>query len=614
MTGGAHRAPRIPARFWHGWGDRAAALRHVPALLRLVWTSGRGVVAGAWACRIAGALIPAAMLAVSKRIFDAVQVVSAGGGLPPEFWGLVAAEGALALLGGLLGRATGFLDGLLADRFTRHISLRLMAHGASLDLMTYESPAFQDTLERARQQATDRVAMVHAIGSVAQQLIVFASLSLTLLYFSPWLLLALVLGVVPAFIGESHYAFLGYSLGLRQTPARRRLDYLRTLGTSKDSAKELKLFHLGGFVTREYERVSNELYGENLALSRRHLFAGAWLSTISTGSYYAAYAYVVYQTVQGQLTWGTLQLLAGSIAGATASVQSIFSTVSNIADQALFLTDLVAFFDVTPGIAAAPSRCLPAPRPIRDGVLFERVSFAYPDSARPILNGLDFRFSCGERVALVGENGEGKTTLVKLLTRLYDPTAGRILLDGVDLRDYDVDDLHRIIGVTFQDFVRYEMTARENIGVGLLDAAGDQARIEHAARMSLADEVIDRLPHRYDQLLGRRFEGGQDLSGGEWQRLALARAYMRDAQLLILDEPTAALDARAEADVFDRFADLAAGKMALLISHRFSTVRMADRIVVLAGGRIHEEGTHDDLMARGGRYAELFELQAASYR
>jgi ATP-binding cassette subfamily B protein len=488
-----------------------------------------------------------------------------------------------------------------------------MEHAARLDLTAYENPAFHDQLERARVQATDRIAMIHAIGAVAQQSIVAVSLSLSILYFSPWLLLALVLAVVPAFLGESHFAFLGYSLNLRQTPVRRQLDYLRVLGASKESAKELKLFGLAGYITGQYAQLSDELYTQNVALARRRLVVGGLLSLLSTGSYYVAYAYVIYRTVTGELSWGSLQFLAGSIAGASASIQGIFATFSSIADQSLFLTDLVAFFRVKPTLAAA-AHAVPAPRPIRDGFVFENVSFAYPGNARPVIDHLDFRLSPGERIALVGENGQGKTTLVKLITRLYDPTGGRILLDGVDLREYDIEDLHREIGVIFQDFVRYEMSARQNIAVGRLHAADDEWRIRKAAGRSLAHDVITRLPGEYDQLLGRRFDGGVDLSGGEWQKVALARAYLRDAQLLILDEPTAALDARAEFEVFERFAELTAGKMALLISHRFSTVRMADRIVVLAGGRIEEDGHHDSLIARGGRYARMFELQAASYR
>jgi ATP-binding cassette subfamily B protein len=453
--------------------------------------------------------------------------------------------------------------------------------------------------------------MVQALGTVAQQVIAAVSLSVGIVWFSPWLLVVLVLAVLPAFLGESHFAFEGYSLNIRQTPVRRQLDYLRTLGASKESAKELKLFDLSGFLCGEYARLSNQLYDENVRLARRRLWAGAALSLLSTAAYYGAYAYVIYRTVAGELTWGSLQFLAGALAGASTNIQNIFSTFSSIADQSLFLTDLVEFLRVEPRIASKPD-ALPAPRPMFQGFRFDRVSFAYPGNARQVLDRLDLEIAPGERIALIGENGQGKTTLVKLLTRLYDPTAGRILLDGVDLREYRIEELHHQIGVIFQDFVRYEMTARANIGAGRIDAV--EIAIRQAARQSLADQVVERLPHGYDQLLGRRFEGGVDLSGGEWQKMALARAYLRDAQILILDEPTASLDARSEYEVFQRFADLTMGRMALLISHRFSTVRMADRIVVLENGRIAEEGSHQQLVALGGRYSGMFELQASSYR
>ena len=553
------------------------------------------------------------MLTVSKSILDAVQVRFTTGALRDDFWWLVGLECALAVFGAVLGRTSGFLDALFADRFTRHVSVRVMGHAASLDLATYEDPAFHDTLDRARVQATDRIAMVQALGNLLQQGIAVVTLSASIFYFSPWLLLLLVLAVVPAFVGESHFAFLGYSLNIAQTPIRRRLDYLRQLGASKEGAKELKLFGLAPFITGEYTRLSDDLYRQNVGLARRRLFAGALLSIVSTGSYYGAFAYVVFRTINGELSLGSLTFLAGAIGGASSGIQSVFSTFSSIADQSLFLTDLVDFLRVQPAIVSKPD-ALPGPRPMKDGIVFERVSFAYPGNPRPILDRLDLHIGLGERIALVGANGQGKTTLVKLLARLYDPTGGRILLDGVDLRDYRVADLHRDIGVIFQDFMRYDMTARENIAVGRIEAPARDDEIELAARKSLANAVVARLPHGYAQLLGRRFDGGVDLSGGEWQKLALARAYLRDAQLLVLDEPTAALDARSEYEVFQRFAELTAGKTALLISHRFSTVRMADRIVVLEDGRIVEQGAHPELLARGGQYAEMFELQAASYR
>lgn len=597
---------------WGSWQERIHALHHVPSLIKIVWGSGPPVVCGVLAFRLVAALIPLAMLTVSKKILDAVQAHYAGHALPVHFWWLVGAEFALAALGATAGRAIGYFDSLLADRYTRHVSLLVMEHASRLDLASYEDPLFHDKLERARVQATDRIAMIQAIGSVAQQMVVVVSLSLGIFWFSPWLLALLVVAVVPAFIGESHFAFLGYAQNIRQTPVRRQLDYLRVVGASKESAKELRLFGLSGFLSGEYARLSNRIYDENVRLARRRLWAGAALSLLSTAGYYGAYAYVIYRTVTGAMTWGTLQFLAGAIAGASTNIQNVFSTFSSIADQSLFLTDLVEFLQIGPRICSKPD-ALPAPRPIRDGFAFENVTFSYPRSTRRILDSLDFRIEPGERIALIGENGQGKTTLVKLLTRLYDPTGGRILLDGVDLREYSIEDLHSQIGVIFQDFMRYEMTVRENIAVGRIELGQDGA-VHQAALKSRADEVIRKLPKGYEQLLGLRFEGGVDLSGGEWQKIALARAYFRDAQLVILDEPTASLDARSEYEVFQRFAELTEGKIALLISHRFSTVRMADRIVVLENGRIAEQGSHRQLLSQKGQYAAMFELQASSYR
>lgn len=594
------------------WRDRIHALQNVPALVRIVWQSGPPVVCGVMLGRLIAALIPLGILSVSKKILDGVQVHYSGQPLPANFWFLVGLEFGLAAIAALSSRAIAYFDSLLSDRYTRHVSLRVMAHASRLDLASYEDPQFYDKLERARVQATDRIAMIQLLGSAIQQVLAAVSLSIGIFWFSPWLLLLLIGAVVPAFIGESHFAFLGYAQNLRQTPAKRQLDYLRQVGASKESAKELRLFGLSRFFSDRFERISNDIYEQNVSLARKRLWAGAALSLLSTAGYYGAYTFVIYRTVTGSLTWGSLQFLAGAILGASTNIQNVFQTFSSIADQSLFLTDLVEFLKVRPRICSKPV-CLPAPRPVRDGFVFENVSFSYPGRTRPVLDRFNFHLEPGERIALIGENGQGKTTLVKLITRLYDPTEGRILLDGADLRDYSIEDLQSQTSVIFQDFMRYEMSAWENIAVGRIDQADDRA-IYDAARKSLAHKVIDKLPNSYEQLLGRRFEGGVDLSGGEWQKIALARAYFRDAQLLILDEPTAALDARSEAEVFERFAELTEGKMALLISHRFSTVRMADRIVVLENGKIAEQGTHSQLLARGGLYAFMFELQASSYR
>src|SRR5580700_2974871 len=600
--------------FRNGWRERVAALRNVPAVLRFVWESGRTVVVLGLVARVVASLLPPALFWVSKLIIDAIyRILTTHQPVGPRLWWLVAAEFAIAVATGVLGRVIDYLDALLAGKYMHHVSVRVMEHAAGLDLMAYEDPVFYDRLERARVQATDRLYMIQAIGRLIQQVITTITLSISIIVFSPWLLLMLVAGVVPAFLGESHFAFLGYAKNFRQTPIRRQLDYLRVLGGSKEAAKELKLFGLAPFLTERFSRLSDRIYEEDVALARRRLVAGSFLSMIGTAGYYSAYVFVIWRTITGVLSIGTLTFLSGAIQQASSNIQQIFSTVSSIADQALFLTDLIAFFEMRPAIASKPN-ALPAPRPIARGFEFRNVTFRYPGSPRLVLDGLNFHFHPGERVALIGENGEGKTTIVKLLTRLYDPIEGQVLLDGVDLREYNLEDLYREIGVIFQDFMRYEMTARENIAVGRIEQLDHLPLLQQSAQKSMADEVVGRLPHGYDQMLGRRFDGGVDLSGGEWQKVALARAYLRDAQILILDEPTAALDARSEYEVFQRFAELTAGKMALFISHRFSTVRMADRIVVLENGKIAEEGSHDQLASLGGRYAEMFEMQASNYR
>ena len=600
--------------FQKAWRERLSALRDVPAVLRIVWEAGRTVVTLGLVFRVVASVLPIALLWVTKLIIDGiVHALTTHQSVPSRLWWLVAAEFGLAVFGSILGRIIDYLDTLLAEKYMRHVSIRVMQHAAQLDLIAYEDPVFYDRLERARVQATDRLGMIQSIGRLVQQVITTVTLSVSIMLFSPWLLLLLVAGVLPAFLGESHFAFLGYAKNFRQTPIRRQLDYLRVLGGSKEAAKELKLFGLKDFLVGRFANLSNQIYGEDVALARRRLIAGSLLSIIGTAGYYSAYVFVIWRTVRGLLTIGELTFLTGAILQASSNIQQIFSTLSSIADQALFLTDLIAFFEMRPTIRSKPN-ALPAPRPIQRGFEFRNVSFHYPGSSRLILNGLNFQLRPGERVALIGENGEGKTTMVKLMTRLYDPVEGQVLLDGIDLREYDLEDLYREIGVIFQDFMRYEMTARENIAVGRIEEIENLPLLRLSAQKSMADEVIAKLDREYEQMLGRRFDGGVDLSGGEWQKVALARAYLRDAQVLILDEPTAALDARSEFEVFQRFAELTTGKMALFISHRFSTVRMADRIVVLENGRIAEDGNHDQLTHLGGRYAEMFELQAASYR
>ncbi|HEY1987709.1 MAG TPA: ABC transporter ATP-binding protein [Terracidiphilus sp.] len=595
------------------WGDRLRALKNVPPVLHFVWESGPSVVFWNITIRILVAFLPVGIGIIGRYIIDGVNQIRLHQPLPQHFWWLVGSEMGLAVITGMLSRSVDYFDNLLADRYTHHVSVEVMRKAAALDVTVYEDPVFYDRLERARVQATDRLAMIQQMGRLIQQSVTAIAFSAVLIRYSPFLLLLLIAGIIPAFLGESHFAFLTYAKNFMQTPLRRQMDYLRQVGGSKEAAKELKLFNLSTYLTDRFSVLSRTIYEQNVALNRRRLFWGGVLAIVGQLGYYGAYGYSIWRTIQGQYSVGDLTLITTAIMQAMANIQLAFSTASGVADQALFLTDLLAFFEMKPRVESKVNGAK-APKPIVRGFEFRNVSFAYPGTTRRVLSDFTFFLHPGERIALIGENGQGKTTIVKLITRLYDPTEGQILLDGVDLREYDLDDLHAEIGVIFQDFMRYEMTARENIAVGRIEVPHATDEIEYAAEKSMAAGVIAKLQGGYDQMLGRRFEGGVDLSGGEWQKLALARAYLRDAQLLILDEPTAALDARSEMQVFERFAELTEGKMALLISHRFSTVRMADRIVVLEGGRLVEEGNHMQLMALGGRYAAMFEMQAASYR
>jgi ATP-binding cassette subfamily B protein len=583
--------------------------------MRMVWECGPKTVVWSMALRVALALTPAAILKVSNWLIDhVVHKLQNHVALPPYFWWVVVLEFGLASVAAILSRAVGFCDSLLGDLYMQHISIRVIEHASQLDITAFENPDYYDRLERAKAQATDRIAMIQMIGTLTQQVLTTIVLATYIALYSPLLLLLLIAGTIPALLGESHFAFLGYAKNFMQTPLRRKMDYLRDVGGSKEAAKELKLFGLRNFLVSSFRGMADTIFEQNVGLSKRRLIVGVLLSILAAAGYYGAYGLALWDTIEGKFTIaGLTAVLIPAILQVSANLQQIFVNASGVADQALFLTDLLAFFAMEPTVKSKPN-AIKIPRPIRKGVEFRNVSFAYPGTTRLVLKNFNFHLRPGERVALIGENGQGKTTIVKLITRLYDPTEGQILIDGVDLRDYDMEDLCHEIGVIFQDFMRYEMTARDNIAVGRIEERDRLDQIQTAAQMSLADEVIAHLPGKYDQQLGRRFEGGVDLSGGEWQRMALARAYLRDAQLLILDEPTAALDARSEQEVFQRFAELTKGKMALLISHRFSTVKMTDRIVVLSHGVLTEEGTHDELIRHGGLYAEMFEMQAASYR
>jgi ATP-binding cassette, subfamily B, bacterial len=605
--------------------ERVGALRNLPPFLRQVWDTSPSLTIASLSLRLVRALLPVATLYVGKLIIDeAIRLAGLGIGSDAltEWWRqglldhlgwLLAIEFGLAVGSDVLGRIVALVDSLLSERFTNLTSVRLMEHAATLDLEDFEDSELQDRLDRARRQTMGRMTLMTQIFGQVQDAITVVSFAAGLLVYAPWLMVLLLVALLPAFVGEAHFNALNYSLNFAWTPERRELEYVRQTGASVETAKEVKIFGLSGFLIARYRQLADGFYAANRRLAISRAGWGSLLTMLGTLGYYVAYAYIAWRTVRGEFSIGDLTFLAGSFRRLRTLLEGLLSGFSAVAGQALYLDDLYSFFEIEPEITSPPDAC-PMPAPIRQGFVFEDVGFRYPGAERWAVRHLSFELKAGEVLALVGENGAGKTTLVKLLARLYDPDEGRILLDGVDLRDYDLEALRSQVGVIFQDFVRYHMTASENIAVGRIEARDDRARIQEAARRALADEVIERLPRGYDQVIGKRFRNGVDLSGGEWQKVAIARAYMRDAQLLILDEPTAALDARSEFEVFQRFKDLSAGKTAVLISHRFSSVRMADRILVLDEGQVEAVGTHEELLAQRGRYAELFELQAAGYR
>ncbi len=615
----------LPAPERQSWRARLGALRNLPPFLKLVWRTSPALTLSQSLLRVVRALLPVATLYVGKLIIDEVVLLVQAphaaedlrqwlaSGLLDRIAGLLVLEFGLAVFSDVLGRAVSLLDSLLSERFSNETSLRLMEHAATLDLEDFEDSELQDRLERARRQAAGRSSLIGQLFSQAQDVVTVVSFAAGLLIYAPWLIAFLAIALLPAFIGEAHFNAQSYSLNYARTPERRELDYVRQTGASAETAKEVKIFGLNAFLIERYRTLATSFFEANRRIALRRAGWGSLLSAIGTVAYYVAYAYIVWRTLHGDFSIGDLTFLAGSFRRLRNLLENLLMGFSQVAGQALYLDDLFSFFEIQPEIVPPPNP-RPFPVPIRVGFAFENVGFRYPGAERWAVRGLTFELYAGEVLALVGENGAGKTTLVKLLARLYDPDEGRILLDGHDLREYDLLAIRANIGVIFQDFVRYHFTAADNIAVGRIEARDDRARIVAAAERSLADEVIRKLPHGYDQILGKRFRTGIDLSGGEWQKIAIARAYMRDAQLLILDEPTAALDARSEFEVFKRFKELSKGKTAVLISHRFSSVRMADRIVVLTDGEVEAAGTHAELLERGGRYAELFELQAAGYR
>jgi ATP-binding cassette subfamily B protein len=593
--------------------EQYAALGNLPRFFKMVWEVSPSYTLANILLRIVKSALPVSQLYVGKLLID--EIIRLIGQEAAEFtylFTLVAIELAIVVLSDILSRAVGLIDSLLGGLFGNASSVALIEHATRLDLYKFEDATFYDKLERARQQTNSRIVLLSQVFTQFQDLVTMTFLIIGLVSFNAWLLLLMAVAVIPGFITESYYSKESYSLNRSWTPQRRELDYLRYIGASNETAREIKAFSLGTFVTERFKEVATAYYQANKTLNIKRATWGGILAMVSTLSYYGAYLIMILQTVAGNISVGSLTFLAGSFEKMQNQLQQFLGRFTFITQNALYLQDLFDFLAIQPDFPQTTGLAK-VTRPIQSGFVFENVGFRYYQSEKWSLRNVSFTLNKGEKLALVGENGAGKTTLIKLLTRLYEPTEGRILLDGRNLQEYDLEDLRGQIGVIFQDYVKFQLTVSENIAVGQINRIDDTDLIARSAQKSLADEVVAKLPEGYEQMLGKRFRKGVELSGGEWQKIALARAYMRDAQVMVLDEPTAALDARAEYEVFVRFSALMEGKTAVLISHRFSTVRMADRILYLENGQLKEIGSHHELMTQKGKYAELFELQARGY-
>ena len=595
--------------------ERLSAFSNFPEFFRLVWESSPKKTVLSFFFRILRSAMPVTLLYIGKLIVDEVIYLNANPAISDHayLWKLIALEFGLAIFTDALNRVINLLDSLLGDSFANFTSLKIMNHAATLDLDQLEDSEFYDKLERARQQTVGRTMLLSQIMGQMQDLISMAFLVTGLIAFNPWLIVLLIVAIIPSFLGESHFNNQNYSLSRSQTPERRELDYLRFLGASDETAKEIKMFNLGGFITSRFKTLSDKFYADNSKLAVKRSAWGTFFSILGTSGYYGAYVFIIVKTISGTLSVGDLTFLAGSFRQLRTLSEGILSRFTSIAQGAIYLNDFIDFFAINSEIKK-PENAVAFPNPIKEGFTFENVGFKYRNSDKWANRHLNFTLHPGETLALVGENGAGKTTLVKLLARLYEPSEGRILLDGIDLKEYNPEELRLNIGVIFQDYLRYQMTLSNNIAVGNIQEKENKDLIKNAAKGSMADLLAEKLPFKFEQALGKRFNNGVELSGGEWQKVALARIYMKDSQVLILDEPTAALDARAEYEVFQRFAKMTEGKAAVLISHRFSTARLADRILVLDKGEILEMGTHHELLALNGRYNELFQLQARGYK
>ncbi len=612
------RPAGLPARLRQEVREFWEALRNTPEAFRLVWSASRRAALVGIGLTIVAASLPAAQAWAGKLIIDSIVAATQQGMEPVAGLRYVLPylllEFGLLLIGSVTGQIRSLSDRVLQSQLTNHVNSLMIRKAISLDLQFFEDPIFYDMLQNARRQAdTSALAIVNATLQMLQQVITLVSLMALLIRFSPWLVVIVFVSAIPAFLSQSQYAERAFRAVSRRAPEARLLNYLEMLLTGNDTVKEIKLFGLGEPLLRRYQELFTRFYQEDLAIARRRTVAGLGWGMLSNLAYYGSYAWIVLRTVAGRITLGDMTMFLSIFRQSQSSIRSLLDSLNRLYESNLYLDNLMEYLKLQP-VLVAPENGLIAPAPIRQGIEFRHVSFSYPGSDVEVLRDINLHIQPGERIALVGLNGAGKTTLIKLLTRLYDPTGGQILLDGVDLREYDLKSLHQRFGVIFQDFVRYQFTVRENIGFGQVDALDDLGRIQDAADRGGASPIIEKMPQGYDTMLGRRWEKGQELSGGQWQKIALARAFMREAEVLVLDEPTSALDAEAEYEVFRRFGELMEGRIAVLISHRFSTVRMADRIVVLSAGKIIELGSHAALMALDGAYARLFNLQAEGYR
>ncbi|WP_405225018.1 ABC transporter ATP-binding protein [Lentisalinibacter sediminis] len=596
-----------------GWGAPGVGVfRYSRRAIELVWSTSRPLTLWLGLATVAAGLLPAAVAWVGQQIVDSVVAAMQSGGGYREALTWVAVEGGLLVLTAASQRSISLCQSLLRARLAQRVNTMILEKALTLSLDQFEDAEFYDKLTRARREASSRpLSLVNRTFSLAQNGISLVSYAVLLFQFSPWAVLLLVLAGLPAFAAETKFSGDAFRLFRWRSPESRMQMYLETVLAREDHAKEVKLFRLGPLLLDRYRDIFQRLYREDRRLTIRRETWGFFLGLIGTAAFYGAYAWIAVSTVDGSITLGQMTMYLLLFKQGQSAVAASLTAMGGMYEDNLYLSNLYEYLE-QPGTVAGGDRTA-GERP-GDGIRFERVGFTYPGNETAALEHIDLHIAPGQSLALVGENGAGKTTLIKLMTGLYQPTEGRILLDGTPLADWDPDALSRRFGVIFQDFARYQFTVGENIGAGDVDHFVDEGRWREAAGLGLADAFIERLPAGYSSQLGKWFRDGQELSTGQWQKIALARAFMdRGADILIMDEPTASMDAAAEAAMFEHFQELAAGRITILISHRFSTVRRADRILVIQHGRVTEAGSHEELMALGGHYATLFSLQAEGY-